>query len=52
MASLINISIPADNVKVDKALLRENFRRAKEEIDLQQRVTSFAWRMATNQTSI
>lgn len=44
--SSINDAVPADNTQVDKALLRQNFRAAKEEInDLYQR-NSLPWQIA------
>lgn len=52
MASNIDESVPADNVKVDKALLRQNFQNAKDEIEELQVYQSLAWRLATGQTSI
>jgi hypothetical protein len=37
--SKIDESVPADNVQVDKALIRANFRAAKDEIeDIYQRI--------------
>lgn len=52
MASTIDETVPADNVKASKADVRENFRRAKEEITALQRATALPWRIATGQTSI
>lgn len=52
MASTIDATVPADNVKVDKALLRTNFQRAKTEIETLQRQTALPWRIATGQTAI
>ena len=52
MASQIDDSIPADNVKAVKSEIRENFRVAKEEITEQQRKTSIAWRIAIGETSL
>lgn len=52
MASNIDETIPADNVKVEKSDIRRNFQYAKEEIEEQQRVSSLPWQIATNQTSI
>lgn len=52
MASNIDETVPADNVLVDKSLVRENFRIAKEEIEQLQRKTALAFRLATGQTAI
>lgn len=52
MASTIDVTIPADNVKVDKADLRANFAAAKTEIESLQRLTTLPWRMAIGQASI
>lgn len=46
MASAIDTSKPADNVKVAKSDLRANFQAAKDEIEDLQRHTSVAWLMA------
>ena len=46
MASEIDEAIPADNVRVEKGLLRDNFRAAKEEIEELQRLTEFGWLLA------
>jgi hypothetical protein len=52
MASTIDETIPPDNVKASKSDVRQNFARAKSEIEALQRVTALAWRLATGQTSI
>ena len=46
MASNIDATIPADNVKVDKADLRSNFSSAKSEIESLQRETRLPWLIA------
>lgn len=48
MASEIDPTVPADNVKVDKSLIRENFQTAADEITELQRKTSVAGQMAYN----
>jgi Ca2+-dependent lipid-binding protein len=50
MASKIDATVPADNVKVDKALLRQNNATAKEEITALQTKTSQAGRLAYDDT--
>lgn len=47
MASNVDATVPADNVKVDKALLRANFNTISDEITALQRQNSIAWRIAT-----
>ena len=52
MASEVDATVPEDNVKADKALLRENFRIISEEItELQSRV-SMAWKIARGELSV
>lgn len=46
MASQIDATIPADNVKVDKAEVREQFSIAKDEITALQNVTATPRRLA------
>lgn len=41
MASQIDATVPADNVKADKALFRANFATAKSEISTLQNLTSY-----------
>lgn len=41
MASEIDSTVPADNVKVDKALVRANFAAAEDEITELQNLTSY-----------
>lgn len=48
MASDVDESVPADNVKVDKALLRGNFAAIKEEIEDLQEATSLPRLMAND----
>lgn len=50
MSSKVDATIPADNVKVDKALLRQNFATIKEEISNLQSKTSQAGRLAYDDT--
>lgn len=52
MASQVDATVPADNVKVDKALLRENFATIKDEMTTQQRRTGLAWQMAIGDISL
>lgn len=46
MSSAIDATVPADDVKADKALLRSNFQTAKDEITGLQLITSRARKMA------
>lgn len=46
MASGIDPTFPADNVKPPKSGFRQNFQAAKDEIESLQRQTSLAYRMA------
>lgn len=48
MSSLIDATVPADNVKADKALLRQNFQVAKNEITDLQNETSIPRVMAVS----
>lgn len=41
--SEVDETVPADNVQVDKALIRANFQAAKDEIDELLRRTGYAW---------
>lgn len=52
MASEIDDTVPADNVKVDKADLRRNFQTAAEEITYLQSKTSLAWLIARKQRTL
>ncbi len=52
MASNVDVTFPADNVKVDKALMRANFNIISEEITALQRINSYAWQIATNVISL
>lgn len=52
MASNIDASVPADNVRVEKSDVRNNFANAKSEIEDLQRATSLPWRLATGQSTI
>lgn len=47
MASKIDDTIPADNVKAVKSDVRKNFTNAKTEITELQRITSQAYELAT-----
>jgi len=46
MSSQIDATVPADNVKADKALIRQNFQIAKNEITALQVVTAIPRKMA------
>jgi hypothetical protein len=46
MASQVDATVPADNVKADKALFRQNFATIKDEISALQRRTGLAWQTA------
>ena len=48
MASQVDPTVPADNVKADKALFRQNFLTIKNEISAVQRRTGLAWLTALN----
>lgn len=50
--SQIDDTVPADNVKVDKALLRANNRVAKEEITILIRMSRLPWQIATGNISL
>lgn len=52
MASAIDVTVPADNVKVEKTDIRRNFATASEEIGDLQRKTSTPWRIAFGQQSV
>lgn len=52
MASNVDASVPADNVKADKALLRQNFSHTKTEIEALQRETSVAWKIAIGDLTV
>ena len=46
MASAIDVTFPADNVKVDKALERANWKAASDEITQLQREVGLPWQIA------
>jgi hypothetical protein len=48
MASQVDATVPADNVKADKALFRQNFLTIKNEMSAVQRRTGLAWQIAMN----
>lgn len=50
--SNIDATVPADNVKVDKALIRTNFLTAKSEISAVQRRVGAAWQMVLGSVSM
>lgn len=52
MASEVDATIPADNVKANKAEFRENFRIIRDEITEQQRLTGIAWKIAVGELSL
>jgi hypothetical protein len=51
MASQVDATVPADNVKADKALFRQNFLTIKNEMSAVQRRTGVAWQHAMNVVS-
>lgn len=51
MSSQVDATVPADNVKADKALIRQNFQIIKNEITALQLQTSLQRRMAFDDTS-
>lgn len=51
MSSLINATVPADNVKADKALVRQNFQVAKDEITALQVLNTTPRKMAFDDDS-
>lgn len=52
MASEIDATVPADNVQVDKALIRANFAAAKSEIEDLQDETSLAYQIGFGQVTM
>lgn len=52
MASQVDDTVPADNVKVSKGDLRENFATIKDELNELFRKTSKAWLIANGQESV
>lgn len=52
MASTVDGAIPADNVRVEKTKLRENFRKTRDEITALQQRTSLAYRIAVGDQSM
>lgn len=50
MSSSVDPTTPADNVKADKSLIRQNFAIIKEEIEKLQSKTSQAGRLAYDDT--
>lgn len=48
----IDVSIPADNVRVAKGDVRDNFRAASDSIEALQRRQSTAWRIALGEESM
>ncbi len=51
MSSQVDATIPADNVKADKAQFRQNFQIIKDEITELQTVTAYARRIAFDDPS-
>ena len=47
MSSEVDPTFPADNVPVDKALLRAQFETISNEISALQLATLYAWKLAT-----
>lgn len=48
----IDVTVPADNVRVSKGDMRDNFRAASDSIEALQRRLSIAWRIALGDESI
>lgn len=48
----IDATVPADDVKADKAEMRANFGHAKDEIDQLFRETGIAWQIAIGLRSV
>lgn len=51
MSSAIDATVPADNVKVDKSLIRQNFATAEQEITDLQSKTSLADKLAYDESA-
>lgn len=51
MSSQVDATVPADNVKADKALLRQNFQIIKDEITALQLITAVPRRLAFDDTA-
>lgn len=51
MSSGIDPTVPADNVKADKALIRQNFASAKSEIEDLQTRTEYASKLAYDESA-
>ncbi len=52
MASAVDATFPADNVKVSKATMRAENLIIKDEITALQRETSLAWKIAVGDQSV
>ncbi len=48
----IDVSVPADNVRVSKGDVRDNFRAASDSIEALQRRVGLAWQMALGERTI
>ena len=48
----IDVTIPADNVRVVKGDMRDNFRAASDTIEALQRLNSIAWQNALGNTTM
>lgn len=48
----IDVSVPADNVRVSKGDVRDNFRAASDSIEALQRRASIAWRIALGEDTM
>lgn len=51
MSSGIDATVPADNVKADKALIRQNFQNAKDEIEDLQAKTGYVSKLAFSESA-
>lgn len=50
--SQVDATIPTDNVKVDKALIRANFLTIKDELTLLLKRTSLPWKLANGDMAL
>lgn len=51
MSSAVDATVPADNVKVDKALIRQNFQTIKNEITTLQSKTNLPAKLAYDESA-
>lgn len=52
MASQVDTTFPADNIRVDKSRMRQQFVYIKQEIEKLQRNTSIPWQIALGTQSL